>query len=125
MLQYKAAQLLHSSKASWFSNLISFTEKYYRNETRAGVKVKALNHITNVCLSNRDTHEEDLIEKIILPYLKNLETETDVKVRQIGSQFIVDFVLQSSSKKCHDLLHILERVNNKCIFAVKVQIEAV
>ena len=104
-------QYLRATRPGWFSNLIAFADRHYRLETRPSVKVIALGHITSVCLANRDTHEEDLIDKVILPFMKNLETENGLWVRQHGVNFIVDFMMDSLSKKGHELLHILERVS--------------
>lgn len=112
LLQYKVAKLLQATRPGWFSNLVAFAERHYRQETRAGLKVIALTYITNICLTNRHTHEEDLIDKVILPYMKSLETENDLGVRQQGVKFIVGFIMDSNSKKGHDLLHILEKVNH-------------
>jgi len=111
MLQYKVSTLLQTTRPTWFGNLINFTDRHFRLETRGGLKVIALSYITSICLTNRHTHEEDLIDKVILPYLKSLETENDLLVRQQGVKFIVNFLIDSTSKKGHDLLHILEKVN--------------
>lgn len=110
LMQYKVCTQLHTAKPMWFSSLISFAEKHLREEHRPVAKAKALPLITKICLANRDIYEEDLITKIILPHMKNLESEADPTVRLSGVTFLVDFLMESSSKKGHDLLHILDKV---------------
>jgi len=82
-----------------------------KQEVRSNLKAKALNLITKICLANMSIYEEDLIDKIILPHMKNLENELDPAVRQSGVRFVLDFLMESSSKKGHNLLHILEKVD--------------
>ncbi|XP_035706694.1 tuberin isoform X3 [Folsomia candida] len=113
LMQYKASTQLHTAKAEWFESLVTFTEKHLRFEVRPAVKAKAMPIITKICLMNRDIYEEDLIVKVILPSMKNLENENDPNVRVSGVNFLVDFLMESSSKKGHDLLHILDKIINR------------
>lgn len=93
-----------------FVSLKDFADKHLRLEKRPAVKAKAMPLITKICLANRDIYEEDLISNIIVPHMKNLENESDSSVRLSGVNFLVDFLMESSSKKGHDLLHILDKV---------------
>lgn len=109
-MHYKVSTQLHTANPKWFPSLINFAEKHLKTEVRPAVKAKAMPLITKICLANRDIYEEDLIMSVILPHMKNLENESDPTVRVSGVHFLVDFLMESSSKKGHDLLHILDKV---------------
>jgi hypothetical protein len=109
-MKYKVLTQLSTAKPGWFQCLTAFTEKHLRQEVRSSLKAKALNLITKICLANMSIYEEDLIDKIILPHMKNLENDGDPAMRQSGVKFVLDFLMESSSKKGHNLLRILEKV---------------
>ncbi|ODM95090.1 Tuberin, partial [Orchesella cincta] len=99
--------------SSFMQNLTSFTVLHFQTETRVPLRLKSLALIQKLCLHNQDTIEELLLDNVILPNLKNIELEPDLSVRNACVSFIVEFLMESRSKKGHDLLHYLEKVVNR------------
>ena len=110
LMQYKHKNLLQCTVPNWLTHLILFCERNFREEQRPNLKVKAIKIVHEVAITQLETHEDELIEKVILQYFKTLEQEPEIQVRQAGVQFIVQFLMESTSKKCHDVLSILEKV---------------
>lgn len=113
LLQHKHIRLLNSSTTTFLPNLVLFTHLHFQKETRVCLRLQALSLIQKICLLNQDTLEETLLDNVILPNLKNIELESDLSIRQHCVQFIVDFLMESRSKKGHDLLHYVEKVVNR------------
>lgn len=59
----------------------------------------------------RSRYEDELIERIVVPNLQHVETDTDVAVRNYAARLLVDLCLECESKRCLELLDILERVS--------------
>ncbi|CAG7833459.1 unnamed protein product [Allacma fusca] len=113
LMNYKQKNFLYCTKANWLNHLILFSERNFREEYRPSLKVKAVKIIHQVAISQLQTHEDDLIDKIILQYFKALDSEMSIHVRQAGVDFIVEFLLESTSKKCYEVVGILERIVNR------------
>jgi len=56
-------------------------EKYYKNETRVSIRIKALSVVMDAYKSNRHIYEEDLLERVVLPYLGAVDSEPFDTVR--------------------------------------------
>ena len=56
-------------------------EKFYKNDSRDNVRLKALSTLMDVYKSNRHIYEEDLLERVVLPYLGSVDLEPSDVVR--------------------------------------------
>lgn len=61
--------------------------------------------------SNKLIYEDELVERIVIPYLQNLDQDPDINVRNVGAQILVNLCIGCESKKCLELLTVLEKVN--------------
>lgn len=55
--------------------------------------------------------QEDLIENVVLPFLSHVETDEDVAVREAAVTLLVELCLTCQSKRCTDLLDIINKVS--------------
>lgn len=58
----------------------------------------------------RRQYEDELIDRIVLPHMMNIVQTTDVIIRSTVANLLIDLCLECESKKCLDLLDILEKV---------------
>lgn len=61
--------------------------------------------------NNKLIYEDELVERIVIPYLQNLDQDPDINVRNVGAQILVNLCIGCESKKCLELLTVLEKVN--------------
>lgn len=73
--------------------------------------------LSSVVSNNKLIYEDELIERVVIPYLQPIDQEPELSVRNVGVQIIVNLCLGCESKKCLELLTILEKVKiiNVCI----------
>lgn len=72
----------------------------------------------------RNTYEEELLDKVILPNLQHCSTEADPFIRCASSKLLIEIALNCYSKRFSDLFDILEKVL-KFFFCSKCLINAV
>ncbi|XP_032221463.2 tuberin-like isoform X2 [Nematostella vectensis] len=107
------AQSVHPAHAYWISNLKDLMEKYFRYEIQTSVRVKVLDVLSFVLTSYRHWYEEELLDKVVLPYLSNISDDPDVTVRTAAVQLLLDLSQTCDSPKCTDILNIIEKVINR------------
>ncbi|KAF5285874.1 hypothetical protein FQA39_LY04335 [Lamprigera yunnana] len=99
----------------WFSNLYNLLQKYYRQDTRTNVRLKALSVLSKVIKLNRYEYEDELIDRIIIPHLIGVASDADPIIRTAVAELIIDLCYDCESKRCLELLDILEKVLFKVI----------
>ncbi|CAL7948460.1 unnamed protein product [Xylocopa violacea] len=97
----------------WQSKLATLMERYYRIETRTNVRMKVLDVLTNVVQVNRSRYEDELIERIIVPYFQHVDMDPDITIRNGVTYLLVELCFECDTKRCLELLDILEKVINK------------
>ncbi|XP_067138379.1 tuberin [Centruroides vittatus] len=112
LIDYKT-QFLHSSQENWLNNINQLMMKYFRNEKRTIIRSKVLSVLSDVFITNRYLYEDELIENIVLPFLSHLELDPDIIIRTDAVHLLVKIIQDCSSKKCLDLLDIIEKVIRK------------
>jgi tuberous sclerosis protein 2 len=60
--------------------------------------------------ADRAIYEDDLIERIVIPHLQHIDNDPDIIVRNAASQLLVDLCVECESKRCLELMDILEKV---------------
>ncbi|OXU24396.1 hypothetical protein TSAR_012885 [Trichomalopsis sarcophagae] len=112
LIDYRAS-MLGPTCYQWQSKLSSLIDRYYKFETRTNIRVKVLDVLTNVIQMNRSRYEDELIERIIVPHLQHVELDPDVTIRNFAAHVLVDLCLECDTKRCMDLLDILDRIINR------------
>lgn len=58
-------------------------------------------------------HEDELIERIIIPNLQHVDADPDITIRNVAAFLLIDLCLECETKRCLDLMDILEKIINK------------
>eukprot|EP00794_Sanderia_malayensis_P008869 gene8869-9818_t len=109
LLSYLNEQI-HPAKDGWLDRIKFVMEKYFRKEPRTNVRVKVLDMLSAIMSSFRFWYEEELIEFVVLPYLNNSDAESDVNVRSVTAQLLIDLIDVCSSTRCMDILNIINKL---------------
>ena len=84
--------------------------RFYVDEKRNQPRLRVLEMIGSIMITQRGLHDEELLEMVILPMLQNLPAETEVSVRTCAVELIISFCHYCNSKHCAGLLDILEKI---------------
>ena len=84
MCIYRNVLLCFLRIAGWIRGLYDLMEKHYCSDHRDHVRIKSLHVLLDMFKSNRHMYEEELVEKVVIPFLKPLDAETSVQVRLAG-----------------------------------------
>lgn len=60
----------------------------------------------------RSKYEDELIERIVVPNLSHIDTDPDVTIRNVAAHLLVDLCIECETKRCLELLDILEKVRD-------------
>nr|CAD7432433.1 unnamed protein product [Timema monikensis] len=100
-------------RSDWIQRLHSLVDKYFKQETRTTIRVRALDVLSNVISLNRPAYEDELIELIVIPQLQHIESDPDILVRTVAAQLLVHLALECENKRCLELLDILDKLLNR------------
>ena len=109
LLIYRANEI-YPTRQGWIEALNELMEKYFHKETRPGVRMKALAIMMDVLRSNRQIYEEELLEKVVVPLLIIMEQEEYDHVILEAIDTFSMICIESSSKRCLDILEALKLV---------------
>lgn len=112
LIEYRARSI-GPTHYHWQFKLANLMERYYKIETRTNIRMKVLDVLTNVVQINRSRYEEELIERIIVPYFQHVDMDFDITIRNGVAHLLIDLCLECDTKRCLELLDILEKVINK------------
>ncbi|XP_008551643.1 tuberin [Microplitis demolitor] len=111
LIDYRAS-IIGLTHYHWQSKLANLVERYFKIETRTSIRTKVLDIVTRIIHMNR-YHEDELIERIIVPYLQHVDVDPDIMIRNVSAHLLVDLCLNCEIKRCLELLDILEKIINK------------
>ncbi|KAJ8913200.1 hypothetical protein NQ315_016142 [Exocentrus adspersus] len=94
----------------WLTNLYNLIHKYFKPEGRTNIRLRVLDILANVIKLNRRQYEDELIERIVIPHMANIANSPDIKVRSAVAKLLIDLCMECESKKCLELLDILEKL---------------
>ncbi|KAM0730676.1 Tuberin [Formica fusca] len=112
LIEYRASTI-GPTYYQWQAKLGSLMERYYKNETRTTIRMKVLDVLTNVIRVNRSRYEDELIERIVVPHTQHVDIDPDITIRTVTANLLIDLCLECDTKRCIELLDILEKIINK------------
>lgn len=98
------------TKHMWLANLHTLLGRYYKQEARTNVRLNVIDILGNVLMLNRARYEDELIERIVVPHFQHIASDPDTVVRNSCAELLVDLCLDCDSKRCGELLDILDKV---------------
>ena len=113
LISYQQATYLHPARGDWLDKLSDMMERLYIGETRQAIRLNMLTVLSDVVTANMLLYEDQLIEKCVLPFLANVEMETDHVVRLQAVQQVAMFATKSSGSHLMDLVDILAGIVDK------------
>ncbi|KAG8222544.1 hypothetical protein J437_LFUL004580 [Ladona fulva] len=99
--------------ATWLDKIRMLVEKYFRNETRTSIRIRVLDILSDIIRTNRAIYEEDLMERVVVPHLQHVDSDSDPAVRNAAAQLLIDLCMDCESKRCLELLDILDKILNR------------
>uniref|UniRef100_A0A3B3YMI3 Tuberin n=1 Tax=Poecilia mexicana TaxID=48701 RepID=A0A3B3YMI3_9TELE len=114
LVSYRA-QSIQPAKDGWIQSLHCLMEKFFRNETRSGIRIKVLHILSFVLSTNRQLYEDELIEKVVIPQLSGISEDRDLAVRKQATQLLVDLAEGCNTHHFTSLLDIIERVASRSL----------
>ncbi|XP_061175149.1 tuberin-like isoform X1 [Saccostrea echinata] len=111
------AQLINPTKENWINHLYQLLEKYFKNETRTQIRVKALDKLSLVLSINKHIYEDVLINRVVLPHLCHIEADHDPQVRKVAADMLL-LLANGCSPSCFvEIMAIIEKLINKPLTA--------
>ncbi|KAF4522184.1 hypothetical protein B566_EDAN007331 [Ephemera danica] len=96
----------------WLTRLRSLLDQYFWQDTRTNVRVKALDVLSVAVHSHRALYEDELVECVLSLQLQDAIKDKDTAVRNAVVQLLVSLALETESKRCIELLDLIEKFLN-------------
>ncbi|XP_046568318.1 tuberin-like [Haliotis rubra] len=113
MLMEYQAQAIHPGKEQWMQSLNHLMDKYFRQESRTGIRKKALDILSHVLSINKHVYESDLIERVVLPHLGHIEMDPDPDVRKVTVEMLLVLAQDCKTGEFQDIMAVVEKVIRK------------
>ncbi|XP_067671125.1 tuberin-like isoform X1 [Haliotis asinina] len=113
MLMEYQAQAIHPGKEQWMQSLNHLMDKYFRQESRTGIRKKALDILSHVLSINKHVYESDLIERVVLPHLGHIEVDLDPEVRKVTVEMLLVLAQDCKTGEFQDIMAVVEKVIRK------------
>lgn len=106
---------IHPVRHAWLMKLNDLLQNYYRveKERRTNVRLKALDVLVNVVQLHRVYFEDEIIDKVVIPHFLHLHLDGDYKIRSAGASLLIRLCTTCESRRCSEMLDILERLINR------------
>ena len=102
------SQALNPSKSNWIDTLLDFINIYYRSSSSIKVKLKVLEIIENVVITNMEVYEMELVDDVILPKFQGMLSDTSCAIQENVVKFLLKMSLLSRTNRCISILHMLK-----------------
>lgn len=111
LIDYRSSKIT-ATRPEWLQLLSTFVQRFYKmSNTTIRIKViKSLMHIMDL---NRSCYEEEILERVVIPLFGQVCNETDVLLRCAVANALIDFARHCDTKRCGELLDILEKMINR------------
>lgn len=108
LINYVSSKI-SATKPEWLLALYNFIERFYGMKN-VNIRVKALQSLIQIMDVNRAGYEEEILERVVIPHFSNVHTEPDMNVRSAVGKLLIEFAWNCDSKRCLELLDIVEKV---------------
>lgn len=113
LLEHKT-KCINTIDDKWISEWALLFEKYFKQETRNHIRLKAIALLSQIFSKYHVICEDELMNKIILPNFNDVDQENDSVVRKPIVHLLFDIVSACLSyKHCNAILAIIRKILNK------------
>ncbi len=89
-------------------------EKHFRSDRRDRVRIKSLDVLLDMFKSNRHMYEEELVEKVVAPFLKGIDADPSLEVRLQGIKVSIACVENKHIFTIYSRTQVLTSVCSTC-----------
>lgn len=112
LLQHKFKNI-SVMRPNWLKNLREFVERFYKTHPNPNIRMKTIEYLKEAIEGNRTGYEEEILEKVVIVLFSDVHLESDIKIRTSVCSMILEVCLHCDTKRCSELLEILEKVLNR------------
>ncbi|XP_055692341.1 tuberin isoform X2 [Lutzomyia longipalpis] len=112
LIEYRANKI-SASRPKWLQALNEFMERFFKQSRKTNIRVKAIVSLIQIMDINRAAYEEEILERIVMPYFSNIHQEADLVVRTAAARLLIELILHCDSKRFLELLDIVEKLLNR------------
>ncbi|XP_068142782.1 tuberin [Drosophila tropicalis] len=111
LIEYRTSRIT-ATRPEWLQLLIQFVRRYY-GMSNVNVRIKTIKSLVQIMDLNRSCYEEEILDRVVLQYLAPIHQEPSVQVRVAVACALANFASHCDTKRCMDLLDILETIINR------------
>ena len=111
LLGYKVSKI-SPTQSGWLQQLTHLMERFYRHEGNQSIRLAMIEHSKEVTNTYRVCYEDEILEKVVIVIFSDIAQDHDVKVRVAVCKHLIDICSHCDTKRCLELLDILEKVMN-------------
>ncbi|EDW70416.2 tuberin [Drosophila virilis] len=111
LIDYRTRRLT-ATRPEWLLCLTQFVHRYYRM-ANVNVRIKTIDALVQIMNQNRYSYEEEILDRVVVPQLAQIHQEPSVQVRTTVARALSNFAAHCDSKRCLELLDILEALINR------------
>uniref|UniRef100_A0A1B0B1R4 Rap-GAP domain-containing protein n=1 Tax=Glossina palpalis gambiensis TaxID=67801 RepID=A0A1B0B1R4_9MUSC len=110
LIDYRSSKIT-ATRPEWLRLLNAFTQRFYKM-CSTSIRIKVIQALANIMDLNRSCYEEEILERVVIPLFGQVCLETDVQLRTAVAKALIDFARHCDTKRCGELLDILEKMIN-------------
>ena len=100
------------TQSGWLKELTNLVDRFYRQETNQMIRLSTIEHLREITNIYRICYEDEILEKVVIVVFSDIAQEADVKIRVAVCKLLLEICSHCDSKRCMELLDILEKTMN-------------
>lgn len=101
-----------ATQPDWLKGLGDFVRRFFRNPN-TNIRVKTIQSLVRIMDMNRACYEDEIIDHVVMQEFSKIHLEPNLLIRVAVSKALIEFVRHCDSKRCCDILEILEKIINR------------
>lgn len=111
LIEYRSSKVT-ATRPQWLQVLSSFVHRFYKIPNTK-VRIKTVQSLIQIMDANRSAYEEEVLDRVVIPQFSTIAYEPDLLVRTAVCKALIDFAWHCDTKRCGELLDILEKILNR------------
>ncbi|XP_036326268.1 tuberin-like [Rhagoletis pomonella] len=111
LIEYRSTKVT-ATRPQWLQVLNDFVCRFYKMPN-TNVRLKAIQSLVRIMDLNRFSYEEEILDRVVIPQFSQIAHEADLEIRVAVANALVGFVRHCDTKRCGELLDILEKLINR------------
>ncbi|XP_030373019.1 tuberin [Scaptodrosophila lebanonensis] len=111
LIDYRTRSV-RATRPEWLLVLTQFVSRYYRM-SNINVRIKTISAVVEIMEQNRSTYEDEILDRVVNTQFAQIHHEPSVEVRAAVASALAGFAAHCDTKRCVDLLDILESLINR------------